>query len=57
MEEYASQFKHSLLPVSDEGDLKECLEECERLANVADFWQKEYYKVCPPHQNPKIDNL
>lgn len=52
----ANQFKHSL-PVSDEDELKDWKDECERLAKIVDFWQKEYYKVCPPHQNTKIDNF
>lgn len=32
-------------------------EECERLAGLVKFWQEKYYKLNPPHQNPKIDNL
>lgn len=40
-----------------EVSLKEYMEECERLAGLVDFWQKEYYKVNPGWQRPNIDNL
>lgn len=32
-------------------------EECERLAKVAEFWQKKWNEANPGWQPPKIDNL
>lgn len=32
-------------------------EECERLAKLAEYWQKEYYKLNPQQYPGKIDNL
>lgn len=37
--------------------LKDAMEECDRLACVVEHWQTEYYKLNPPHQPVKIDNL
>jgi len=36
-------------------ELEYAMAECERLSKVADFWQKRYYQLNPPHENPKID--
>jgi hypothetical protein len=36
---------------------QELNEECKRLAEVAEYWQKKYYEVVPPHQPSKLDDL
>jgi hypothetical protein len=56
---YAADKANSALEEKNRGlseENKEWKVECERLAKVADFWQKEYYKLNPPRQPMKIDN-
>jgi hypothetical protein len=36
-------------------DLKEAMEECERLAQVGETWQKKYYELNPPRQPVRLD--
>lgn len=31
-------------------------EECDRLEKIIKFWRDKYYEVCPPTENPKIDD-
>lgn len=38
-------------------EIVELNEECKRLAGIAEHWQTEYYKLNPPRQPGKIDNL
>lgn len=37
--------------------IQEWHDECERLAGLAEYWQKKYYEVVPPQQPAKLDNL
>lgn len=39
----------------EQKNIKEWRDECERLANNANYWQKEFYKVRPHHYPPKLD--
>lgn len=48
---------HITSPVQQEDELKYAMGECERLSEVAKYWQEKYYEVVPPFQRPNIDNL
>ncbi len=48
----------SILPIDDNVMNEiELLEECKRLAGVAEYWQQKYYDLNPPTQPIKLDNL
>lgn len=38
-------------------ELEYAMAECNRLSEVATYWQKKYYEVVPPQQPVKLDNL